>query len=197
MTWTVPGLGGYRNQTPTHREFTGWWKDGLWAGHWMQCEGRLDHCAWLLPQASLELSRERGVGISQGSKKKVTRNFWCLPRICTHVQCMWQPWNRSEVTQSHLTICNPMDYNPPGSSVHGIFQERILEWVVISFSWGSSQPRDWTQVSHFVGRCFYRLSLQGSTIPREVDRAFRKKRDGKQICKPSQGALPWTMISLW
>ena len=96
MTWTVPGLEGYRNQTPTHREFTGWWKDGLWAGHWLQCEGRLDHCAWLLPQASLELSRERGVGISQGSKKKVTRNFWCLPRICTHVQLMWQPWNRSE-----------------------------------------------------------------------------------------------------
>ena len=38
------------------------------------------------------------------------------------------------VTQSWLILCNPMDCNPPGSSVHGIFQARILEWVAISFS---------------------------------------------------------------
>ena len=49
--------------------------------------------------------------------------------------------------QSCLTLCNPMDCNLPGSSVHGIFQTRILEEVAISFSRGSSQPRDWTQVS--------------------------------------------------
>ena len=42
----------------------------------------------------------------------------------------------------------------PGSSVHGIFQARVLEWVAISFSRGSSWPRDWTWVSHTVGRCF-------------------------------------------
>ena len=46
-----------------------------------------------------------------------------------------------------LTLCDPMDDSLPGSSVHGIFQARILEWVVISFSRGSSQPRDWTHVS--------------------------------------------------
>ena len=40
-----------------------------------------------------------------------------------------------------------MDYNPPGFSVHGIIQARILEWVAISFSKGSSRPRDWTGVS--------------------------------------------------
>ena len=45
------------------------------------------------------------------------------------------------------TLCNPMDCSPPGSSVHGILQARILEWVAISFSRGSSQPRDQTQVS--------------------------------------------------
>jgi len=44
----------------------------------------------------------------------------------------------SEVTQSCLTLCDPMDCNPPGSSIHGIFQARILEWVAISFSRGSS-----------------------------------------------------------
>ena len=42
----------------------------------------------------------------------------------------------------------------PCSSVHGIFQARVLDWVAISFSRGSSQPRDWTQVSHIVGRQF-------------------------------------------
>ena len=49
-------------------------------------------------------------------------------------------------------FCNPMDYSLLGSSVHGILQARILEWVAISFSKGSSQPRDCTQVSCITGR---------------------------------------------
>ena len=73
--------------------------------------------------------------------------------------------SESEVTQSCPTLCDPMDCSLPGSSVHGIFQARILEWAAISFSKGSSQPRDQTQVSCIVGRCFYHLSHQGS--PRE------------------------------
>ena len=44
-------------------------------------------------------------------------------------------------------FCDPMDYSPPGSSVHGISQEGMLEWVAISFSRGSSWPRDWICVS--------------------------------------------------
>ena len=60
----------------------------------------------------------------------------------------------SEVAQSCLTLCDPMDCSLPGSSVHGIFQARILEWVAISFSRGSSWPRDRTQVSRIVGRRF-------------------------------------------
>ena len=47
-----------------------------------------------------------------------------------------------------------MDYSPPGSSVHGISQARTLAWVAISFSRGSSQPRDWTQAFCIVGRFF-------------------------------------------
>ena len=50
--------------------------------------------------------------------------------------------------------CDPMDYSPPGSSVHGIFQARILEWVAIPFSRGSSWPRDRTRVSCNAGRLF-------------------------------------------
>ena len=60
----------------------------------------------------------------------------------------------NEVTRSCLTLCNPMDCSLPGSSVHGIFQARVLEWVAISFSWGSSWPKDRTQVSRIVDRCF-------------------------------------------
>ena len=58
---------------------------------------------------------------------------------------------------SHLVVSNslwPMDYSLPGSSVHGILQARILEWVTIPFSRGFSQPRDQTWVSHIAGKFF-------------------------------------------
>ena len=50
------------------------------------------------------------------------------------------------LTQSCLILCDPVDCSPPGSSVHGILQARILEWVAISSSRGSSLPRDGTCV---------------------------------------------------
>ena len=59
--------------------------------------------------------------------------------------------------QSSPTLCDPMDCSPPGSSVYGILQARILEWVAIPFSRGSSQPRDLTQVS----------ALQADSLPSE------------------------------
>ena len=58
------------------------------------------------------------------------------------------------VVQLCLTLCNPIDYSPPGSSVHAIFQARILEWVAMPYSRGSSWPRDQTQVSLIVERFF-------------------------------------------
>ena len=61
------------------------------------------------------------------------------------------------VSQSCLTLCNPMDCSPPGSSVHGILQARILEWVAMPSSRRSSQPRDRTRVS----------SLQVDSLPSE------------------------------
>ena len=60
----------------------------------------------------------------------------------------------SEVAQWCPTLCDPMDCSPPGSSIHGILQARVLEWVAICFSRGSSRPRDQTRVSGIVGRCF-------------------------------------------
>ena len=58
------------------------------------------------------------------------------------------------VTQSCLTLCDPMDCSPPGSSIHGILQARVQEWVAISFSRGSSWPRDQTWVSCIAGGFF-------------------------------------------
>ena len=53
-----------------------------------------------------------------------------------------------------LVVSNPMDYSSTGSSVHGILQARILEWVAVSFSRVSSRPRNITQVSCIAGRFF-------------------------------------------
>ena len=56
---------------------------------------------------------------------------------------------KMKVAQSHQTVCDPMNY-----TLHGILQARILEWVAVPFSKGSSQPRDRTQVSHIAGGFF-------------------------------------------
>ena len=57
-------------------------------------------------------------------------------------------WMKVLVTQLCLTLCDPMDCSMPGSSVHGILQARILEWVAMAFSRGSSQPRGRTCISY-------------------------------------------------
>ena len=67
--------------------------------------------------------------------------------VCVHAKLL----------QSCLTLCDPIDYSPPGSSVHGILQARTLEWLTMPSSRGTSQPRDRTQiscVSCIAGRCF-------------------------------------------
>ena len=104
--------------------------------------------------------------------------FWWGHELCwrgfsarqRRVSCGWHPLSfktsftlhrlalpygesESEAAQSCPTLCDPMDYSLPGSSIHGIFQARILEWVAISFR-RYSPPRDRTRVSHTIGRCF-------------------------------------------
>ena len=78
-------------------------------------------------------------------------------------------WSRGGlVSKSCPTLCNPMDYSPPGSSVHGIFQARILESVVISFSRGSSPPRDWTWVSCIAGEKFVKIKYFNNVWLRQL-----------------------------
>ena len=79
--------------------------------------------------------------------------FWVIGwPLCFRAVVLTFGW--SEVAQLCPTLCDPMDCSLSGSSVHGIFQARVLEWIAISFSRGSSQPRNWTPVPHIAGRCF-------------------------------------------
>ena len=76
-------------------------------------------------------SLKEGLRLSQYSKSSTYEpSSWCGGGLVAKVL---------------FNSCNPMDWSPPGSSVHGISQARILEWDAISFSRGSSQARDWTK----------------------------------------------------
>ena len=105
---------------------------------------------WAFLLCSIRVYSSCGAGFS----------LWCFPYRARALRCVvfgcWSKWlsncsswapKWSEVAQSCPTLCNPVDCSLPGSSVHGILQTRILERVAISFSRGSSQPRDWTWVS--------------------------------------------------
>ena len=70
----------------------------------------------------------------------------------------------SEVAQSCPTLCNPMDCSLPGSSIHGILQARVLDWVAISFSRGSSPPSDRTHISCITGGFFTAEPVLGSPL---------------------------------
>ena len=81
--------------------------------------------------------------------------------ICRGFELTWK--DLKSVSHSACpTLCDPMDCSLPGSSAHGVLQARILEWVAIPFSRGSSRPRDQTQVSCIYRQILYLLSHQGS-----------------------------------
>ena len=93
-------------------------------------------------------------------------------------------WSRSVVSDS----LRPVDCSPPSSSVHGILQARILEWVAISFSRGSSRPRDWTQVSHIAGRRFNLWATREATSQSQT--CTKKKVTGGLL-------LDWSATAIW
>ena len=123
--------------------------------------GILDHLTSLL--SNLYAGQEATVRTGQGPidwfqiGKRVHQGYILSPclfnlnaaYIMQSVRLKW-----SEAAQSCPSLCNPMDCSLPGSSVLGIFQATVLEWIAISFSRGSSQPRDQTRVSRIVDRRF-------------------------------------------
>ena len=105
----------------------------------------------------------------------------------------YSPWgceSESEVAQSCLTLYDPMDCSLPGSSVHGILQARVLEWVAISFSRGSSWPRVWTRVSCIVGRCFTVAKSQTKLSDWTTNNSKMKTGWNAQQIGPSQCGWP-------
>ena len=98
-----------------------------WAAPWDgPCDQWQHFCPFLLPP---------GIS-SQRNHCPSFRLFFGEPKLKLHM-CVVEVW----VTQSCPTLCDPMDYSLPGSSVHGILQARILQWVAMPFSRGSSQPQ--------------------------------------------------------
>ena len=79
------------------------------------------------------------------------------------------------VAQSCPILCNPMNYSPPDCSVHGVIQARMLQWVAIPFSRGSSWPGGGTQVSRVAGRFFTIWATR---------EAHSIKQLNKKICTP-------------
>ena len=89
----------------------------------------------------------------------------------------------AECMLSHVRLCDPMDCNLPGSSIHGILQARVLGWVAICFSRGSSWSRDWTWISCFMGRLFMVWATRQSTL-------------GK-VKNSRKGIIVWSVVKLW
>ena len=96
--------------------------------------------------------------------------------------------SESEVAQSCPALCDPTDCSPPSSSVRRILQARVLEWVAISFSRGSSQPRDRTQVSRIADRCFNLWATREALSfnkPKKVFWGFRWLDRAHPISRPA------------
>ena len=87
------------------------------------------------------------------------------------------------------TLCNPVDYSPPGSCIHGILQARILEWVAISFSRGSFWPRDRTQVSCIAGR----VTWEARMMALQRHKIFESEVKVKLLSCVWLFATPWTI----
>ena len=98
------------------------------------------------------------VSLSPKLQMRKTRSRDAKNLIPAHTVCEQQSQACLFVAQSCSTLCNPIDGGPPGSSVHGVSQARILECSAISFSRGSSQARGWTWVSCIGRQILYHLS---------------------------------------
>ena len=115
-----------------------------------------------------------------------------------------------KIAQSCPTLCNPVDY-----TIHGILQARILEWVAFPFSRGSSQPRDWNQVSHIASRFFTSWAtreaqsghglihiIQKVAQPRSYSmrteaEPWGREEIGGTACLLSHFSRVWLSVTLW
>ena len=101
-----------------------------------------------------------------------------LPHFCLRTECV-----RAQSLQSYLTLYDFMDCSPPGFSVHGISQARILEWVAMPSSRGSSQPRDQTHISYVscIGRRVLYQQCHLGSLPKDWGQCFSCAHDQGSI----------------
>ena len=128
----------------------GWMNE--WMNKWMTSEwGKWVLCSLLLSQFVRKKNRQKCPGISEIELSKNDLYFQNISPFSNSAGSLYVL-----VTQSCPTLCHPMECSPPGSSVLGIFQARIQEWVAIPFSRGSSQDvwEGQTQISHLASRFF-------------------------------------------
>ena len=140
LAWRIPGTGelGGLPSMGSHRV----------RHDWSDVAETASQITWKI---SLEVNIINHISYPKKKKKKKRKDkFWNQ-----------EEKKESEIAQSCPSLCDPMYCSPPGSSIHGIFQTRVLEWVAISFSRLSSWPRDQTWVSCIAGKCFYHLKHQG------------------------------------
>ena len=125
---------------------------------------KLQYFSQLLQRAD-SLEKTLMLGKTEGGRRRGWQRMRWLDGI-TELGCMWvwadcgSWW--SEAAQKYPTLCDPTDCSLPGFSIHGIFQARVLEWVAISFSRGSSWPRNWTPGLLHCRQGIYPLSHQRS-----------------------------------
>ena len=140
--------------------FLGLFRQGHWSGlqfpspvHESESESESEVVSDLCDSMDYSLPGSSVHGISQARVLE-----WGAIAFSLHAVNDWNsaylPITGCSVTRLYLTLCDPMDYSSPDSSVHGISQVRILEWIAVSSSSGSSQPRDRTQVSCIAGVFF-------------------------------------------
>ena len=125
-------------------------------------------------------------------------SVWLGLRLCSHSQyCLGRKTDqlylckvKMLVAQSCPTPCDLVDCSPPGSSVHGILQAGILEWVAIPFSRISSRPRDWTQVSWITSRFFTVWARTGTELVESVTVLFGEEKLISCICISLYNSFP-------
>ena len=146
--------------------------------YWVLAEA----CGDLVPRTGMKPSLPALLSHSVMSDSVTLRTIACqAPLSMGLFQARILRKKESEVTQSCLTLCDPMDYRLPGSSIHGIFQARILKWVAIPSSRGSSQPKDQTWVSCITGR-FFTIWATGEALHWKAKISTTERPGKSQTC---------------
>ena len=131
-----------------------WWTVGKGGNWWISKEGFLEN--WLSIDVLSTFNQQQKALMwtrTLGPVPSNTKFLLIIPILWHFSKCLWGPLLLFSLYVCP-TLCNPMDCSLPGSSVHGISQAKILEWVAVSFSRGSSEPRDWTPFPALAGGFF-------------------------------------------